>query len=71
MNPHPDAPYLPPEPEVASRFLGELARAGLTVTLRRSRGADIDAACGQLAAREAAQGALECSRPSQPGPTRG
>jgi 23S rRNA (adenine2503-C2)-methyltransferase len=70
MNPHPDAPYLPPEPEVTSRFLGELARAGLTVTLRRSRGADIDAACGQLAAREAAQVALQCSRPSQPGPTR-
>jgi 23S rRNA (adenine2503-C2)-methyltransferase len=63
MNPHPDAPYRPPEPEVASRFLGELARAGLTVTLRRSRGADIDAACGQLAAREAAAGAAECSRP--------
>jgi adenine C2-methylase RlmN of 23S rRNA A2503 and tRNA A37 len=30
-----------------------LANAGLTVTLRRSRGADIDAACGQLAARPA------------------
>jgi len=63
MNPHPDAPYRAPEPEVASRFLGELAGAGLTVTLRRSRGADIDAACGQLAARDAAPDAVECSRP--------
>ncbi|HVP31488.1 MAG TPA: 23S rRNA (adenine(2503)-C(2))-methyltransferase RlmN [Myxococcota bacterium] len=51
MNPHADSPYQPPDLSVASRFLGELARAGLTVTLRRSRGADIDAACGQLATR--------------------
>jgi 23S rRNA (adenine2503-C2)-methyltransferase len=53
MNAHVDAPYRPPSPEVASRFMGELVRGGLTVTLRRSRGADIDAACGQLAARHA------------------
>jgi 23S rRNA (adenine2503-C2)-methyltransferase len=51
MNPHPDAAYRPPSPEVASRFMGVLVRGGLTATLRRSRGADIDAACGQLAAR--------------------
>jgi 23S rRNA (adenine2503-C2)-methyltransferase len=53
MNAHADAPYRPPSPEVASRFMGVLVRGGLTVTLRRSRGADIDAACGQLAARHA------------------
>ena len=52
MNPHPDAPYRPPSPEVASRFMGELVRGGMVCTLRRSRGADIDAACGQLAARD-------------------
>jgi len=51
MNGHPDSPYRAPDLGVASRFLGELSRAGLTVTLRRSRGADIDAACGQLATR--------------------
>jgi 23S rRNA (adenine2503-C2)-methyltransferase len=51
FNPHPDAPFRPPSPEAASRFMGELVRGGVTVTLRRSRGADIDAACGQLAAR--------------------
>lgn len=51
MNPHADAPYRPPPPEVAERFLGELTRRGITATLRRSRGADIEAACGQLAAR--------------------
>jgi 23S rRNA (adenine2503-C2)-methyltransferase len=53
MNPHPDAPYLPPAPEVADRFLGVLSRARLTATLRRPRGTDIAAACGQLALREA------------------
>jgi 23S rRNA (adenine2503-C2)-methyltransferase len=51
MNAHRDAPYLPPSPEVASRFMGELVAGGLVATLRRSRGADIDAACGQLALR--------------------
>ena len=55
MNPHPDAPYRPPPPEVASRFMGELVKGGLVATLRRSRGADIDAACGQLAARGVAR----------------
>jgi 23S rRNA (adenine2503-C2)-methyltransferase len=49
MNPHPGAPYRAPEPDVASRFMGELVRGGLVATLRKSRGADIDAACGQLA----------------------
>jgi 23S rRNA (adenine2503-C2)-methyltransferase len=53
MNPHPDAPYRPPAPEVVDRFTAALHEGGLRVTLRRNRGADIDAACGQLAAREA------------------
>jgi 23S rRNA (adenine2503-C2)-methyltransferase len=53
MNPHPGSPYRAPAPEVADAFMGVLVEAGLTVTLRRSRGADIDAACGQLAARRA------------------
>jgi 23S rRNA (adenine2503-C2)-methyltransferase len=33
-------------------FLAELTRLGVTVTVRRSRGKDIDAACGQLANKE-------------------
>jgi adenine C2-methylase RlmN of 23S rRNA A2503 and tRNA A37 len=36
---------------VADRFLAVLARARLTATLRRPRGSDIAAACGQLALR--------------------
>jgi 23S rRNA (adenine2503-C2)-methyltransferase len=57
MNPHPDAPYRPPADDVVDAFLRELAGRGLTVTLRRPRGADIQAACGQLALREGAASA--------------
>ncbi|GIV58437.1 MAG: putative dual-specificity RNA methyltransferase RlmN [Rhodothermaceae bacterium] len=35
------------------RFIRVLVEKGVTVTVRRSRGQDIDAACGQLAVREA------------------
>lgn len=56
MNPHADAPYRPPGLDVADRFLGVLSRARLTATLRRPRGSDIAAACGQLALREARAG---------------
>jgi 23S rRNA (adenine2503-C2)-methyltransferase len=51
MNEHPDSEHRAPPPAVVDRFLGELARGGLTVTLRRARGSDVDAACGQLALR--------------------
>jgi 23S rRNA (adenine2503-C2)-methyltransferase len=51
MNPHPDSPFRPPGDAVIDRFLGALSRRGMTVTLRRSRGPDIQAACGQLALR--------------------
>ena len=54
MNAHADSPHRSPPESVMERFMAELAGAGLVVTLRRSRGADIDAACGQLAARRAA-----------------
>jgi len=36
-------------PEVIERYIQVLERHGITVTIRRSRGKDIDAACGQLA----------------------
>lgn len=55
MNPHADAPYRPPAPEVVDRFTAALHDAGVRVTLRRDRGRDIDAACGQLANRRAAR----------------
>jgi 23S rRNA (adenine2503-C2)-methyltransferase len=55
MNAHIDAPYRAPAPDVIDRFTAILHAAGLRVTLRRNRGADIDAACGQLAARSRSQ----------------
>jgi 23S rRNA (adenine2503-C2)-methyltransferase len=51
MNAHPDAPERAPSEAASSRFLREVAAAGMRVTLRRSRGLDIQAACGQLALR--------------------
>ncbi|MBJ20328.1 MAG: 23S rRNA (adenine(2503)-C(2))-methyltransferase RlmN [bacterium] len=54
MNPHPDAAYRAPAPEVVDRFTAILHDAGVRVTLRRDRGRDIDAACGQLANRRSA-----------------
>jgi 23S rRNA (adenine2503-C2)-methyltransferase len=51
MNAHADSPYLAPSRAVIDRFTAILHAGGLRVTLRRNRGADIDAACGQLAAR--------------------
>ena len=51
MNPHPDAPYVPPDESVVDAFVHELASKGFRVTVRRPRGPDIQAACGQLALR--------------------
>jgi len=58
MNPHPDSPHRPPSPERVDAFLREVAGRGFPVTVRRSRGPDIQAACGQLALRGARAGAL-------------
>jgi len=54
MNAHPDSPFVAPPAPVIDAFLREVVASGLRVTLRRSRGADIQAACGQLALRGAA-----------------
>ena len=40
----------PAPPENIAQFTQELRRAGVNVTVRRSRGLDISAACGQLQA---------------------
>jgi 23S rRNA (adenine2503-C2)-methyltransferase len=55
MNPHPDSSLRPPSEAVIDRFLRVVAGSGLRVTLRRPRGEDIDAACGQLALRRLGQ----------------
>jgi 23S rRNA (adenine2503-C2)-methyltransferase len=57
MNPHPGSAYRPPSEAAVDAFLRVLASAGVTVTLRRSRGDDIGAACGQLALRRTGEAA--------------
>jgi 23S rRNA (adenine2503-C2)-methyltransferase len=51
MNPHPDSPQRAPSAARVDRFFREVSASGLRATLRRSRGPDIQAACGQLALR--------------------
>ncbi len=48
-NPIDNAPFEKSTIENLDRFAAYLTRNGVTVTVRRSRGRDIDAACGQLA----------------------
>jgi 23S rRNA (adenine2503-C2)-methyltransferase len=48
-NPWPGSPHRASTARATERFLEILSRAGYTVSLRRSRGDDILAACGQLA----------------------
>jgi 23S rRNA (adenine2503-C2)-methyltransferase len=48
FNQFPDSGYQRSSPEVISRFRDVLTRAGIVVTTRKTRGDDIDAACGQL-----------------------
>jgi 23S rRNA (adenine2503-C2)-methyltransferase len=49
-----DSPYAGSSPKAIDAFRSELERHGLDATVRLTRGRDIDAACGQLAARSAA-----------------
>ena len=49
FNPFPMSGYDRSRPEAVRRFRDELVQAGLIATTRKTRGDDIDAACGQLA----------------------
>lgn len=49
-NPHEQAPYERPEHARVLAFQKECMRLGFAVYIRKTRGVDIDAACGQLAA---------------------
>ena len=48
LNPAPEIPFQAPTPEAVDAFAGILADAHVTVSVRRPRGQDILAACGQL-----------------------
>jgi 23S rRNA (adenine2503-C2)-methyltransferase len=47
-----DDDFVQASPEAISNYTSELERHRIPVTVRRSRGKDIDAACGQLANKE-------------------
>jgi 23S rRNA (adenine2503-C2)-methyltransferase len=52
LNPAPEIPFQPPAPKDVEAFAGALVDAGVTVSVRRPRGRDILAACGQLHLKE-------------------
>jgi 23S rRNA (adenine2503-C2)-methyltransferase len=54
LNPAPEIPFHPPTPRAVDAFCRVLAEARLTVSVRRPRGRDILAACGQLHLKRAA-----------------
>ncbi len=49
FNPYPGTPYRRSPQAAIEKFRDELMQRGLIVTIRKTRGDDIDAACGQLA----------------------
>jgi 23S rRNA (adenine2503-C2)-methyltransferase len=55
LNPTPLSTDKPPDHDHVRRFIGVLKREGANVTLRDTRGQDIDAACGQLRLRSASR----------------
>jgi 23S rRNA (adenine2503-C2)-methyltransferase len=74
-NPSPDMPFAPTPRERIEAFQNQLKDKGLTTTLRKSKGADIAAACGQLRAESGGdQGAPPLGTPpggvTPPGPPR-
>ena len=51
LNPTPGYPVRGSQPDVVRGFRDRLLRLGVNATIRSTRGVEIDAACGQLAAR--------------------
>ena len=49
LNPTPGSIWTCSEPDVQDLFVDTLRRAGITTTVRDTRGSDIEGACGQLA----------------------
>jgi 23S rRNA (adenine2503-C2)-methyltransferase len=56
LNPTPLTPDHPASTEAVRRFIAAVADTGANVTLRDTRGQDIDAACGQLRVRHSSAG---------------
>jgi 23S rRNA (adenine2503-C2)-methyltransferase len=54
LNPAPEIPFAPPSPRAVDEFCRILAERHVTVSVRRPRGQDVLAACGQLHLRREA-----------------
>lgn len=67
LNPTPGYPTVGSAPRRVASFADRLRGAGVNATVRRNRGTDIDAACGQLAARGGAPDAPR-ARPGRTAP---
>ena len=65
LNPTPGYPTRGTPREGVRRFRNQLDDLGVNATVRRNRGTDIDAACGQLAARVELR--ERTARPASPG----
>jgi 23S rRNA (adenine2503-C2)-methyltransferase len=63
LNPAPEIPFQAPHPEAVDTFGRILAEAHVTVSVRRPRGQDILAACGQLHLKKAPAEALAVTAP--------
>ncbi len=62
LNPTPLSPDLPSSPVVIDRFAAALRAMGVNVTVRDTRGTQIDAACGQLRVKSSPGRAADSSR---------
>ncbi len=69
LNPTPGYPVVGAAPKRLFEFRDLLEEGGATATVRRTRGLDIDAACGQLAARHRSEASNATEQPVA-GPSR-
>ncbi len=69
FNPFPHSPYRTSPPERIEAFRQILLRAGILAVTRKTRGDDIDAACGQLVGRVADRSRRHLRRSPEPQPT--
>src|SRR5262245_3837069 len=65
FNPHPGSEFLRPADAAVARFQNILHEAGVQVNVRRPRGDDIQAACGQLQGEEIVRTHREIERAAQ------
>ncbi len=66
FNPFPNTAYRRSPPDAIRRFRDVLARADLVTTVRKTRGDDIDGACGQLAGQVQMRARRALGNPTSP-----